>query len=89
MLYRLGTAIQVAGAKAGPIAEFEFSARTYRDIEDVRAASDNQIAQAVALIRQVARPTEIDSLQFLPDWALRQITVGDGVTIAKQILPRF
>lgn len=84
--YELGTPIPT-GAGKPPIAELEFHAKTYGDIEDVMAA-DNTIAQAAMLIATIAKPLG-STLTQLPSWALGQITVADGVMISRQVLPHF
>lgn len=89
ILYQLGTPIAVDGGKdKKAITEIEFKASTYGDVEDVLAA-DNQIAQTVELIRKVGRPVEFSSLTSLPSWAIDRITMGDGIMIARNILPNF
>ncbi|KRR21361.1 hypothetical protein CQ14_06845 [Bradyrhizobium lablabi] len=84
--YELGTPIPV-GAGKEPIRELEFHASTYGDIEDVMAA-DNPMAQTAKLIETVAKPLG-STLMQLPSWAINQISVADGITISKDILPRF
>jgi len=84
--YELGTPIPTGQGKP-PIKELEFLAKTYGDIEDV-LASDNAIQQTAKLIETIATPLGT-SLTRLPSWALTQITVADGVTISRDILPRF
>jgi hypothetical protein len=86
IVYELGTPIPM-GAGKEPIKELEFHAKTYGDIEDVLAA-DNPIAQASLLISMNATPLGT-SLTRLPSWALSQISVADGVTISREVLPRF
>ncbi|MCA1530537.1 hypothetical protein [Bradyrhizobium yuanmingense] len=84
--YELGTPIPIGQGK-DPIRELEFHASTYGDIEDVLAA-DNPMNQTAKLIETVARPLGT-SLMQLPSWAINLISVADGVTISKEILPRF
>jgi hypothetical protein len=83
IVYELAKPIPVTGKD--PITELEFLASTYGDIEDVMAA-DNSIAQTQLLIATIAKPP---GMLQLPSWALNAITVGDGVTIAKLVTPRF
>jgi hypothetical protein len=83
--YELGTPIPVQGKE--PIKELEFLAKTYGDIEDVLAAPDS-IQQAGLLISTVAKPLGT-SLTLLPSWATKLITVADGVTISRTVLPHF
>ena len=82
----LGTPISTGQGK-DPISELEFHAQTYGDIEDVMAAPDG-IQQTVKLIALVAKPLG-SSLTALPSWAINLITVTDGITIQREILPRF
>jgi hypothetical protein len=84
--YELGTPISTGQGKP-PIKELEFHARTYGDIEDVMAA-DLALQQTAALITTVAKPLGT-SLMLLPSWAVNMITVADGVTISREILPHF
>ncbi|MEY9493753.1 hypothetical protein [Bradyrhizobium elkanii] len=84
--YELGTPIPTGQGKP-PISELEFHARTYGDIEDVMAAPDS-IQQASLLIATLAKPLGT-SLTLLPSWAMNLITVADGVTISRDVLPRF
>jgi hypothetical protein len=86
IVYELGTPIPIGQGKT-PIKELEFQASTYGDIEDVLAV-DLAIQQTQVLIATVAKPLGT-SLQLLPDWAAKQITVADGVTISQLVLPRF
>jgi hypothetical protein len=84
--YELGTPIPLGQGKES-IKELEFFAKTYGDIEDVLAA-DNAMSQAAVLISTVGKPLGT-SLTLLPSWAVNLITVADGVTISREILPRF
>jgi len=83
IVYELGTPIPVQGKD--PITELEFLAKTYGDIEDVMSAPDS-INQTAMLISTIGKPPE---MLALPSWATSQITVADGVTIAKLVTPRF
>jgi hypothetical protein len=85
IVFELGTPIPVQGKE--PIRELEFFAKTYGDIEDVMAAPDT-ISQAATLIATIAKPLG-SSLSLLPSWAAAQISVADGLLIAREILPRF
>jgi hypothetical protein len=84
--YELGTPIPMGQGKE-PIKELEFLAKTYGDIEDIMSAPDS-IQQAALLIATIAKPLGT-SLTALPSWAAAQVSVADGVTIAREILPRF
>jgi len=86
IVFELGTPIPT-GAGKDPIRELEFHAKTYGDIEDILAA-DNAIQQTAKMIETIATPLG-STLSRLPSWALTQITVADGVTISREILPRF
>lgn len=84
--YQLGTPIPTGPGKPS-ISELEFHATTYGDIEDVMAAP-NGVQQASLLIATIAKPLG-SSLMALPSWALAQISVADGVTIMREVLPHF
>jgi hypothetical protein len=83
IVYELGTPIPVVGKD--PITELEFLAKTYGDVEDVMSATDS-ITQTSLLIATVAKPP---GMLQLPSWALNAISIGDGVTIARLVTPRF
>jgi hypothetical protein len=84
--YELGTPIETGSGKP-PIRELEFFAQTYGDIEDILSA-DNAIAQTAVMIAKMGKPLGT-SLSALPSWAINLITVTDGITISRDILPRF
>jgi hypothetical protein len=86
IVYELGTPIPL-GAGKQPIKELEFQASTYGDVEDVLAV-DTTIQQALLLITTIGKPIGT-SLSLLPTWAIGAITVADGITISREILPRF
>lgn len=87
IVYELGTPIQIKGKS--PITELEFMAKTLGDVEGVMH-QQSEFEQALELIKSVARPLGSDAtMMVLPSWALAQISVPDGVTIAKQVLPNF
>jgi hypothetical protein len=86
IIYELGTPIPV-GAGKEPIRELEFHAKTYGDIEDIMSG-DTVINQTAIMISTLAKPLG-SSLTALPSWALNAITVADGVTISRDVLPRF
>lgn len=82
---KLGSPIKVSG-KGEPIAELEFMASTLDELEDAIVA-ENQFEQAVAIL-SIAKPAT-GSLQALPSWAYKQITLADGVFIMTKVLPSF
>lgn len=86
VVYELGTPIPT-GAGKPPITELEFHASNYGDVEDVLAA-ENTLQQTSMLLARVAKPIH-PTLQLLPDAMINFITVADGVTISREILPRF
>lgn len=90
VLYKLGAPVSMtANGKKVEIIELEFSAKIYGDIEDVLAA-DGEVPQALELIRRTASPVGGDlSLTSLPGWAIDRLTIADGVTIMRSVLPRF
>jgi hypothetical protein len=86
IVYQLGTPISLGAGKT-PIKEIEFHAATYGDVEDVLAV-DVQIQQALILMSTLGKPLGT-SLSLLPTWAINTITVAGGITISREILPRF
>jgi hypothetical protein len=85
VVYELGTSIPIQNKP--PIKELEFLAKTYGDLEDILAAGD-QIQQTMMLISTIAKPLG-GTLSTLPSWASSMITMADGVTILRQVLPLF
>lgn len=85
IIYELGTPIPVQGK--APITELEFVAKTYGDIEDIMAA-DLVLQQTSLMISMIAKPLGT-TLSLLPSWAVAQISVADGVTMSRAVLPRF
>ncbi len=85
IVYELGTPIPIQGKE--PLRELEFAAKTYGDVEDVMAAADS-FQQTQLLISTIAKPLGT-SLMSLPSWAISQITLADGMTIMRQVLPHF
>lgn len=89
ILYKLGNPISAKmNGKDVSITELEFSASVYGDIEDV-LATDGDIPQTLELIRKVGKPIGLGSITSLPAWAIDRLSVADGVTIMRQVLPRF
>ena len=84
--FELGTPLQLGLGKE-PIQELEFYVRKYGDVEDVMAEFVPAI-QTMRLIKAVAKPMP-GSLQRLSDGMLSQITLADGLTIMREILPSF
>lgn len=88
IVFELGTPLPT-GSDGKTITGLEFLAETLGDIEDVLYL-DHSFDQALALIKHVARPINIDiPLQSLPSWAVALITQSDGLAIAQQVLPSF
>lgn len=88
--YKLGTPVSMTvNGKKVDISELEFSAKIYGDIEDVLAA-DGDVPQTLELLRRTAVPVGADlSLTSLPGWAVDRLTIADGVTVMRSVLPRF
>jgi hypothetical protein len=86
IVYALGAPIPMGQGKES-VTELEFLAKTYGEIEDILAAPDS-IQQAALLLSSIATPLGT-TLTRLPSWALAQVSVADGVTIAKEVLPHF
>jgi hypothetical protein len=86
---RLGDPIKLKDGKgkASEIAELEFLAPTYGDIEDVLAATDD-ISKAFMLLEKVASPVGF-SLPRIPSGAISQISMADGLMIMRKVLPLF
>lgn len=71
------------------ISELEFHAKTFGDIEGILAES-NGGKQAIIFIEELAHPVVSNlKLQRLPQWAVDQLSVIDGMFIARKVLPRF
>jgi hypothetical protein len=85
IIYELGTPIRIQNKD--PIKELEFIAKNYGDVEDIMASVD-PIEQANLLIANLAKPLGT-TLTTLPSWAVAQITLGDGLTIVRDVLPPF
>jgi len=90
VLYKLGDPIKMKGGPSGNalISELEFHATTFGEMEEI-LASDTELSQTLALLRTLANPIEHASLQRLPLWAVDQLSVADGVTIMRTVLPNF
>jgi hypothetical protein len=86
VLLKLGAPISgTTGSESKAISELEFLAKTYGDIEQVLAGT-NDMERTVALIKYVAKPAGMLSL---PSWAVDSIDIRDGFFIQQEILPRF
>lgn len=89
VVYKLGTPIQMKQGQATVvIAELEFMAQTYGQLEDVLAAGTDA-EKAKFLLRDIAVPLGGTTLQRLPSWALDNITSADGVSIMNLVCPLF
>jgi hypothetical protein len=93
IVVRLGTPIKLAGASGtddAVIEELEFRAQTLAHFEEVMA-QDRESDQTLALIRTCAKPVMAtdEGLHVLPSWAVDQISISDGLTIQKKVLPVF
>lgn len=90
LLYRLASPVKI-GSTSGEIevTELEFHAKMFGDIEEVLAETTDP-DRALALLRYVARPVVNDvTVLRLPSFAIKQISLGDGMTVSDTILPRF
>lgn len=90
ILYRLGTPIEMKSSKDGliKISELEFKVSSYGQAEDILAAGSSA-DKVIALLTTVANPVQVETMPRLPSWAIDRITVADGVTIMRDILPNF
>lgn len=94
ILYKLGDPIKMTSGRSDQagadksISELEFQGTTYAALEDVLAA-DNELEQTLALLHSVAKPVGHDSLSFLTPGIVERMSMADGVTIMKDVLPRF
>ena len=99
--YKLTSPIKVQARSDAPdgadgdmlITELEFIARTGLEIEDV-LCENTEASQTLALIRNCAKPLVAGAddnlgLMRLPDWAVEQITLADGVWILELVAPSF
>jgi hypothetical protein len=84
--FELGKPIEFQAGKES-IKEIEFLATTYGEIEDALCTTD-PLEQILALLRTVAKPVH-GTLSALPSSAIEQISLADGVTLARDVLPRF
>lgn len=86
---RLGTPIEMKDGKGNvtAIAELEFVATTYGEVEEILAA-DGELNKTLALLRTLAAPVG-SSLTRLPAWALDRITPADGLLVMRKVLPSF
>lgn len=86
---RLGNPIKIKDGKGKTteIAELEFMAEFYGDIEDVLAAPD-EISKAMLLIEKIAAPVGFP-MPRLPAAVLGQISLADGVMIMQKVAPLF
>ena len=85
IIYELGTPIPVQGKE--PITELEFAAKVYGDVEDVMSAADG-FQQTLLMLTTLAKPLG-GTLMALPSWAIAQISLSDGLTIMREVLPHF
>jgi len=89
-IYKLGTPINVkSGETTNQIIELEFIAKTYGDVEKV-ITEDDEVRQGLAFIESCASPLGSDlSLMSLPEWAVDEISLADGLAITNEVLPSF
>ena len=89
VIYKLGTPFAMKnGDTEISVSELEFSAKTYADVEDVLVA-DSSLSKTVMLVTKLAKPIEVPSLMQLPGWMVDRLTIADGFTIMKEVLPLF
>lgn len=89
ILYQLGTPIKLKSGKDNrAITELEFQATTYSEVEDVLAATSD-VEKTETLLRTVATPVGVEGLLRLPEWAMEQITMADGVGVMQGVSPAF
>ena len=89
IVYKLGTPFVMKNAAGDvTVSELEFLAKTYGELEDVLVA-DSSLAKAAALVTRIAKPIEVPSLMQLPGWMIDRLTIADGFTIMKEVLPLF
>lgn len=88
LIYKLGKPFEIAvSGKKTAIEELEFKAEVYADVEDI-LATDGDLRKTLKLIETLAEPVGV-SLMRLPGWAMDSLTTADGVTIMREVLPRF
>lgn len=89
LMYKLGTPLRMRkGDEEIEIVELEFHAKTFSDVEVV-LATVNQMTATVALIETLANPVTVPSLTRLPGMLVDKVSVPDGLTIMRQVLPNF
>lgn len=86
-LFKLGTPIKTHDGRE--IHELEFNAPSMGSMERVFAASGG-LAKALALIEHCAQPIGEDvTLIRLPQWAIDQVSMADGLAVMADVLPGF
>ena len=89
IVYKLGTPITMKqGSETVSITELEFMASTYGELEDVLAA-DSDAEKAKILLRDVAVPLGVKSLNRLPGWAMDRLTTADGIGVMNNVAGLF
>lgn len=89
VVYKLGSPFTMkSGDKEIVVSELEFSAKTYADVEDILVA-DSSLGKTVMIVTRLAKPIEVPSLMQLPAWMVDRLTIADGFTIMKEVLPLF
>lgn len=83
--YQLGTPIKAAQGKE--IAEIEFLAKSFGDLEEV-LAGEADLFQTLDMITTMAKPVG-GTMLALPSWAAEQMSLADGIFIMNNVLPRF
>lgn len=84
--YKLGTPIKMVDESV--IEEVEFIAENYGKIEDV-LIENQALLQARALLKGCCVPVSEAKMLSMPDLALQQITVTDGIVISNRVVPSF
>lgn len=89
IVVKLGSPIKVKDGKGveSELAELEFMASTYGELEDVLSSVD-EIGKAMALLTNIASPVG-SNLPRLPGFALDRITLADGLMIMRKVCPSF
>lgn len=90
ILYKLGSPLEMSDKDGNPeyVNEIEFMAESFGEVEEALAC-ENEVQKAMALLRTIAKPVEIEGWSLLPGALIDQITLADGVGIMKHVCPSF
>lgn len=91
ILYKLGTPFRFKNGKgeATEITELEFSAIYFRDVDSI-ISKVQRSERVLEMLRRIAAPVGgTAKFQTLPEAALDQLTISDGLFLAANVLDNF